>query len=134
ELIARFTASDAFAPVARLASTREIRPVIENEQALAVLHIGPTFSRDLATGHTPEIQLIIDGRQSNTALIALTYVNAIIEDFSLNYIAASAPPGQSGIVPRLVSHAWFNPSLDTKWFIVPGLVAVLAFIIAIITS
>ncbi len=45
ELVARFSASDAFKPVARLTNSAEIPAMIEDAKALAVLHIGPTFSR-----------------------------------------------------------------------------------------
>ncbi|TAL00341.1 MAG: ABC transporter permease [Rhodospirillaceae bacterium] len=135
ELIARFTASDAFEPVLRVTTSHEIPPLIEAERALAVLHIGPTFSRDLATNHTPTIQLVIDGRQSNTALVALSYVNGIIEDFSLEQASRnSSPAARQQVVPRLITRAWFNPSLDSKWYIVPGLVSVLALIITMMVS
>jgi ABC-2 type transport system permease protein len=135
ELVARFSASDAFDPVARLTSNREIAPLIESEKALAVLHIGPTFSRDLLGGRTPEIQVIVDGRHSNTALISISYVNQIIEDFSLAQ-AAALPPGTAPprVVPRLVTHAWFNPNFESRWFIISGLVATLTMIVASITT
>jgi ABC-2 type transport system permease protein len=135
ELVARFTASDAFDPVARLTSTREITPLVESEKALAVLHIGPTFSRDLLSGRSPDIQMVVDGRHSNTALIAIGYVNTIIEEFSLAQ-AASLPPGAAPprVVPRLVTHAWFNPNYESRWFIISGLVATLTMIVASITT
>lgn len=139
ELVARFSASQAFDPVTRLTSVHEIAPMIEREKALAVLHIGPTFSRDLlgssGTGRTPEIQFIVDGRHSNTALIAISYVNGIIEDFSLSQSAvmpAGATPPH--VVPRLVTHAWFNPNFESRWFIISGLVATLTMIVGSVTT
>ena len=147
ELVARFTASQAFDPVARLTTAREIEPLIRDERALAVLHIGPTFSRDILgsrnNGRTPEVQFIVDGRHSNTALISLGYVNGIIEDFSLSQ-AANAPiafqtaqepgPQRGRVLPRLVAHAWFNPNFESQWFVISGLVATLTMIVALVTT
>lgn len=139
DLVAQFSASQAFEPVARLTTAREIAPVIENQEALAVLHIGPTFSRDLlgakGTGRAPQIQFIVDGRHSNTALIALGYTSSIVEEFSLTQAsqlqsAGSAPP----VTPRLISHAWFNPNFESRWFIITGLVATLTMIVAMVTT
>lgn len=139
DLVARFSASRAFDPVARLTTAREIAPLIESEKAMAVLHIGPTFSRDLLgaknTGRTPEIQFIVDGRHSNTALIAISYVNGIIEDFSLAQSNGIAGPAQvPRVVPRLVTHAWFNPNYESRWFIISGLVATLTLIVGAVTT
>ncbi|MBY0511745.1 MAG: ABC transporter permease [Rhodospirillaceae bacterium] len=137
ELVARFSASGAFDPVARLTSVREIAPLIENEKALAVLHIGPTFSRDLLgarnTGRTAEIQFIVDGRHSNTALIANGYAGNIVEEFTASY-AASQPGAVPRMMPRLVTHAWFNPNFESRWFIITGLVATLTMIVASVTT
>jgi ABC-2 type transport system permease protein len=137
ELVARFSASEAFDPVALLTTGREIAPLIENERAVAVLRIGPTFSRDLMNGGNgaaaPSIQFIVDGRHSNTALIASGYVNGIIEDFSRAH-AVSLPGITPQVMPRLVSHAWFNPNFESRWFIISGLVATLTMIVAAITT
>ena len=50
ELVARFTAAEAFTPVTRLGHVSEIRDVIESRKAVVALHLGPSFSRDLAHG------------------------------------------------------------------------------------
>ncbi len=128
-LVAAFTASPAFAPVARLQSEREIAPVIDSAMAKAVLHVGPTFGADLAAGRQAAVQLIVDGRHSNTALVALGYAGEIVGAFS----AAQAKPG-SLQPPRLVVRAWFNPNLSSRWFIVPALVAILTLVITTVIA
>ena len=133
DLVAAFTASHAFKPVARLTSTVEIGPTIENQRAMAVLHIGPTFSRDLGAERDAAVQFIVDGRQSNTAQIALSYVNGIVETFRLEQAAKRTQPGAAQ-GPRLIARAWFNPNLESEWFIVPGLVADIVMIIAMVTT
>jgi len=132
ELVARFSASDAFSPTVRLTTDTEISAVITNERALAVLHIGPSFSRDLAAGKPAHVQMIVDGRHSNTALIALSYVNGIVDDFSKTHASMRGAPPVGGSV--LVTRAWFNPNYNSRWFIIPGIVATLAMIVATITT
>ncbi|MCB2107724.1 MAG: ABC transporter permease [Rhodobacteraceae bacterium] len=131
DLVADFTASPAFTSVARLTSAQEIGPLIDDGDALMALRIPQDFSRKLLAGKSPEIQVIVDGRQSNTALMALSYINDIVERFSREHARTS------GIVPsppQLVTRAWFNPNMDSKWFIVPGLVATLTMIIATVIT
>ena len=116
-------------PVARLQSEREIAPIVDSATAKAVLHIGPTFGADLAAGRQATVQLIVDGRHSNTALVALGYAGEIVAAF----IAERAKPG-SFQPPRLVMRAWFNPNLSSRWFIVPALVAILTLVITTVIA
>lgn len=129
--VAKLTASTAFRDVTRLTSSHEIKAVIDRGDVLMVIRIAPDFSRRLAAGKSADVQVIIDGRQSNTALIALSYINEIVERYSLERTANidRARP------PILVTRAWFNPNYSSRWFMVPALVASLTMIIAtVITS
>lgn len=128
ELVSRFTASPAFRDVHRLTAAREIAAVIDKGEVLMAIRVAPDFSRNVVAGKPTSIQVIVDGRQSNSALIALSYVNEIVERFGRERSGTR----QSSI---LVTRAWFNPNMSSKWFIVPGLVATLTMIIAtVITS
>lgn len=129
DLTAAFTASPAFAPVIRLQNEREIGPTIESATVKAVLHIGSTFGADLAAGRQAAVQLIVDGRHSNTALVALGYAGEIVSVF----IAERTNWG-SLQPPRLVVRAWFNPNLSSRWFIVPALVAILTLVITTVIA
>jgi ABC-2 type transport system permease protein len=127
DLVAKFTASPTFTDYARVTSMAEGQSLIDRDRVLMLLRIPPTFARDLKAGRAAEIQVIVDGRQSNTALIALGYVNSIIEDFSREHALGPARAGPSSV---LVQRAWFNANLNSQWFIVPGLVATLTMIVA----
>jgi len=129
ELVAAFAASPAFVPVARLQVEREIAPVIDGAVAKAVLHIGPTFGADLAAGRQAAVQLIVDGRHSNTALVALGYAGEIVGGFGAGRAGTGAFQA-----PRLVVRAWFNPNLSSRWFIVPALVAILTLVITTVIA
>lgn len=127
ELVARITGSPHFDLAGMLESDREIAPLIDNRDVLMVLHIGSRFSETLKTGGTAPVQVLLDGRNSNTALLALGYVRSIVADY--NEAAAArlglSPPAVLQIRP------WFNQNLLSRWFIVPGLVALLALVVTI---
>jgi ABC-2 type transport system permease protein len=131
ELVSRFTGSDTFTDYARVSSMDEGYALIDSARALMLLRIPPTFSRDLKSGRSPQIQVIVDGRQSNTALIALGYVGSIVETYSAERARTLGLPGPPSVV---VQRAWFNPNMNSQWFIIPGLVATLTMIIAAVIT
>lgn len=131
ELLARFSGSPNFQQVAALAEDGEIPRLIDGQSVLLVIRIGPQFSRDLAAGRSASIQALVDGRNSNTAAIALNYVRSIVEDFNRERIEAAA--GQA--LPALLeTRAWFNPNLESRWFIVPGIVGMLSLAVTVLVT
>jgi ABC-2 type transport system permease protein len=121
ELIERFADSSAFVPTASFARPQDVADAINAQRVAAVLHIGQNFSADLAAGRPADVQLVIDGRRSNTALIVQGYAAAIVAAYNAQHRMA---PGHVGIELR----AWFNPTLESRWFILPGLVVALSII------
>lgn len=131
QLVARFEGSPTFDIVARLTRQADIAAMIDPRRASLVIHIGQTFSRDLLSGRTAKVQFIVDGRQSNTALIILGYANRIVAAFDADWLrdhGGTAPPAS------LVVRSWFNPNLESKWFIVPGIVALLTMVVTIVVT
>ncbi|MBI4183464.1 MAG: ABC transporter permease [Proteobacteria bacterium] len=124
ELVSRFTATPTFRAVATLTHSSEIAPMIDSRRAELVLHVGKTFSRALKTGASAPVQLIADGRNSNTALITLAYAGEIVGAFGREHARAPLPAA-------LVDRAWFNPNLGSLWSILPG---ILAIIISVATT
>ncbi len=129
ELLSRFEGSPAFILEATLYSDREIAPIINSRDVLLVLHTGPRCSENILEGKQCQVQVIIDGRNSNTALLALNYVRDVISIFSMDIMKEHGGP-----VPpaRLDMRAWFNPNLESQWFIVPGIVAMLALVVTLV--
>jgi ABC-2 type transport system permease protein len=96
-----------------------------------VLRLGPNFSRDLLLGKGAKAQVIVDGRDSNTAMIILNYVQAITLDFNRSWAKSHhlpQPPAQ------LTVRAWFNPNLESRWFILPGLVGLITLVISTVIT
>ncbi|MDA8390858.1 MAG: ABC transporter permease [Gammaproteobacteria bacterium] len=131
QLIARFQGSPYFAVERMLTSGRHVADIISDKKALLVLRIGPRFSRDLALHRTARIEVLIDGRNSNTALITLNDVNAVIQSFSSQWAGTH---GWRTAPAVLVTRAWFNPNLRSRWFIVPGVVGLLTLVVAMLVT
>ena len=131
ELIARFESSVGFNLVGYLHSNGEIGPLIDSKGALLVLHVGSQCSANMAKGESCPVQVIIDGRNSNTAMLALNYVRSIVSDF--NQERAEETTGMR-LPAQLNLRAWFNPNLESRWFIVPGIIALLAMIVTLVVT
>jgi len=139
-LIERFTASRRFT-VVRLASRRsEITDIIDRGQAALALVIQPGFAKLLQKGQTAPLQVLVDGTNSNSALIALGYVSQIANQYAQDYAADMGRRlGLAGAraAPQIVveQRNWYNESLNSRWFFVPGVVATLTmFMVVNLTS
>lgn len=131
ELIARFEGSPTFEKVANLTHTEEMAPVIDGKKALLVLHLGPHFTRDVLLGRGGKLQIIADGRNSNTALLALNYARSIVDRFNREW----AQRNGGAVAPaRLEVRSWFNPNLESRWFIVPGIVGLLTLVVTMLVT
>ena len=125
ELLAHLDGSRVFQRVAELTRYDDIARVIDARQALLVVQIAPDFERRLLGGQNADVQVIADGRNSNTAGTALGYLSAIVEQFNADWRqdhALRAAP------LRLVTRAWYNPNLETRWYMIPGMIGTLTLI------
>ncbi|MGA1844403.1 MAG: ABC transporter permease [bacterium] len=132
-LVARLEGSRYFRVCGFVSTYREIETRIDRDECLAALVIPPGYGRDILAGTEGKVQFIIDGSDSNTASIALGYAEALITSFSreLQSEALERKAGEAPPVPveaRL--RVWYNSELESKNFIVPGLVAVILMIIS----
>ncbi len=90
ELVARIEGSPHFEIVARPDRDAAVAPLIDNREALLALHIGPRVSAGLERGTGAPVQAILDGRNSNTAMIALNYLRDIVLAFNRDWPPATA--------------------------------------------
>lgn len=130
-LLARFEGSPSFEFHGRLQNERELAHAIDHKDVLLVLRLGADFERRLQRGEPADLQVIIDGRNSNTALIALNYVRSMLIDFNRDWAiqhGRAPPPAHLEVRP------WFNENLVSRWFIVPGIVALLTLVVTLIVT
>lgn len=131
ELLARFNGSPSFDLVAAPDDEKTARDLLDLGKVRMILRIGQRFSADLKSGRTPPVQILVDGRRSSTALVIDNYASVIVNDFAAAYAAgAGGPP----IPAALIERAWFNANLLSRWFVVPGLVAILTLMITLVTT
>lgn len=130
EFLRGFTESGYFTVVATARAWPEIERALDGGRAQVALVVPPNFARDLDLGRRVAVQALLDGSDANTATIATGYVEAIARRFSERLAVDRAggivrPPAVEG---RL--RVWYNADLQSKNFIVPGLIAVIMMVIA----
>jgi len=135
ELISRFTFSDRF-DVRTVRTQQQITDAINDSDAAVALVIHAQFAELLRKGEAAPLQVVVDGTNSNTALIALGYINAIAQGFAQDYVADLAERtlgvrGQSQVQVTLEQRPWFNEDLNGQWFFVPGLIGTLTLVIIV---
>ena len=131
ELISQFEGSPNFKIIKTIKSESGIAPLIDNKNVLLVLNIGPRFSADMLRGKSTSIQLILDGRNSNTAMVAMNYVRTILLDFNHDWLLAH---GEAGPRVALVMRNWYNENLQSQWFIIPGIVGLLTLVVTLLVT
>jgi len=135
ELISHFAASGRFDIVETAKTRAEIRQAIDGADAVVAIVIDAGFAEDLRKGLTAPAQIIVDGTNSNTALIALSYVSQIVasyaqdmgHDLSRRTRAAAPPPPVVTLEPR----PWYNVDYNSQWFFVPGVIATLTLVMIV---
>jgi len=131
DLLARFAGSPTFKLAGRLSHEGEVAGLIDGRAVLLVIQVGPRFTADLVSGRTAPVQVLIDGRNSNSAQIALNDVNQIISQFNQDWIQSR---GLQGSPVTLVTRSWYNPNLESRWFFVSGLVGLLTLVVAMMVT
>jgi ABC-2 type transport system permease protein len=131
ELVACFAGAPNFRQVAVLEHQAQIAPQVDGRNVLLLLHIGPQFSRDLLSGRSAPVQVIVDGRNSNTAAILLNYVSTIVAAFNSDWQQRA---GGAAAQARLETRAWFNLNLLSRWFVVPGIVGLLTLVVTTLVT
>ena len=129
ELVARFLGAPTFELADTLRSDHRIDALIDSRAVQMVLVIGRHFTRDLLRGRAAPVQVIVDGRNSNTALIIVGYANTILTRFGDDWRAAQ---GGRGPPAHLMMRARYNPALRSQWFVVPGIVALLTQVVTLV--
>ena len=138
DLVAGFAGSGYFDVVSRATTEAGVQEVLDSGSAKAVLRMDRGFAADLSGGKTAQAQLLLDGSDSNTASVVMSYTTRIVADFNRARMAErlsrskGARLGQDPVT--MVWRAWFNPNLDSRNYFVPGVLALLVAVVSIILS
>jgi ABC-2 type transport system permease protein len=128
-LISAFQGSPYYRIVAIRDGYPDLIRDLDQGKALVVMIIPPDFAKRLNRGQEAQVQFILDGTDSTTAGISLGYIQGIMERHNLSLQHNKAQQG-GGLPLDLAIRVWFNPEMESRNFIVPGLIAVILMIIA----
>ena len=133
EFLERITASSRFLVRDVLQNESQIESLLDHRRVTLVLQIQPGFAELLRKGQTAPVQAVLDGTDSNTALIAVGYINQIANRFAADYqlqLADRMKPSLATFAPsiELEERPWYNANLESRWFFVPGVIGTLVLV------
>ena len=148
DVIARFDASRNFNVISVVSTVNDVEPYLERGDASLALSIPTGYGADVAGGTPVTLQVIADGSDSNSTTVALGYATSLLGAYAQELLEARAivvqaevvpsevgtaltagPPAAGGIEPRI--RVWFNPQLESRHFMIPG---VLALVLLVVTA
>jgi len=132
DFILNFKSSRYFKIVGYIDNYAELQNYIDKRKALMGMVIPADFSKYIHSNQPAPVQLLVDGSDSNTATIAMGYVNSVVERYNAKFIEDSM--SKLGIKNTLAlglrPRVWFNENLKSRNYIIPGLIALIMMIIA----
>jgi len=148
DVIARFDASRNFNVISVVSTANDVEPYLERGDASLALSIPTGYGADVAGGTPVTLQVIADGSDSNSTTVALGYATSLLGAYAQELLEAraivvqaeavpselgpaltAALPAAGGIEPRI--RVWFNPQLESRHFMIPG---VLALVLLVVTA
>ncbi|MGV8078912.1 MAG: ABC transporter permease [Syntrophales bacterium] len=138
DFIRRLDASSYFHVKAHLADTRLVADWLDRDRATVAVVIPPDWTENLRSDREAPLQILLDGSDPNFANIARGYVNAFVEQYNGKLLAdfltrRAIEPIRAPVEGRI--RVWFNEDLESRNFIVPGIIALIIMIVgAILTS
>jgi ABC-2 type transport system permease protein len=128
-LIARFDASPSFTIVDTVTTVAEIDRYLQRGDAWIALAIPAGYGTAVRAGRPVALQVVADGSDSNSTTVALGYASALVGEFaaSLPASAGQAPPAPGPIDLRM--RVWFNSQLESRFFMIPGVLALLLLLV-----
>jgi ABC-2 type transport system permease protein len=129
-LVSAFVNSGYFDRVADVFSPAEAERLLDLNEARAVLVIAEGFGRDIQSGRTVPVQVILSGDNANTATTVMGYAASILRAAGAELAPGRAASPVLGVEPRI----WYNPELRSTLFLVPGLIAYISMITAVAST
>lgn len=133
DLIERFDASPYFSIVDVVTTVDQIDPYLERGRAWMALSIPTGYGQAIGSRTPATVQVVADGTDANSTTVALGYATNLVATYAQTLIA-SVPAGQAfGFAGRLGTfdpqvRVWFNPQLESKDFMIPGVLALLLLV------
>jgi ABC-2 type transport system permease protein len=141
----RFEGSGRFDVVSQPLNETEVHEILDRAQAQAVIRVLPEFERDLKRGVPAQVQILVDGTNSNTATLVASYAQDIVAAYANGESAErqrvrvlAMSPGAAANLSFLQidarSRVWFNPDLYSRNYFVPGVIANIIMVVTMMLT
>lgn len=131
ELIRRLESSGYFTIVTYPGSSAEMTDLLDRGKVLMAVEIKTGFAKHVAKGTPAEVQAMVDGTDSNTALIALSYLNTIVARYSRDL---AGPVALRTGAADLRTRIWYNPDLRSRNYFLPGVIALIVMLVCLMLT
>jgi ABC-2 type transport system permease protein len=129
-----FSANKIFRITQILRDDRDLEQALLNAKVDMAIKMGPDLSKKIRKGETAEIQIIADGTMSNMASIRIAYSMLVIDKLNHDLLKELYPQHMDyGKIDARI-RTWYNPNLDSQYFFVPGIVAFVVMLIALLST
>jgi ABC-2 type transport system permease protein len=127
-LVSRFDASQNFVIADSVSSSNQIDGYLDSGRAWMALDIPARYGERIRTGRPVQVQVVADGSDANSTNVALGYAGSLIAGYNRELVAASGRGSAEPLVSAQV-RVWFNPQLESRFFIIPGVLALLLLVV-----
>ena len=127
QILSHLDGSGVFKRTADLQNTAQIQQVINDRSALAVITIPTDFEDKLINNESSPIQVVLDGRNSSTAGMAGSYISSIVTQVNQERLGSTS-------AVTVQSRTWYNPNLESRWGMMPSLIATLSMMQTLLLS
>lgn len=137
EFVQLFFNSEYFDNAYHLSDLKSADELLDAEKVRAVIIIPADFSHNIAEGKDVSLQIIVDGANSNAATTVLGYMSAIVQQYSLNVMTRTFYRQGGQRIERPIDlrpRVWYNPELRSAKFLIPGLIAFILTITAVVST
>jgi ABC-2 type transport system permease protein len=128
ELIARFEASQNFVIVGVVSSTDAIEPWLDQGRAWMALSIPQDYGERLRAAAPSTLQVVADGTDANSTNVALGYAGALISAYGRELAAAAGTAPAAPLIGADI-RVWYNPGLESRDFMIPGILALVLLVV-----
>jgi ABC-2 type transport system permease protein len=134
DVISSFVNSGYFDLYGEVANDAAISQVIDRNEARAVLIIPARFGSDVVAGRPTSVQLIVNGDNANTATTVVGYARGLVSASSARYEVQARLGSLQGPLLTVEPRVFYNPELRSTLFLVPGLIAYIAMLTAVVST
>ena len=127
ELVSRFEASPSFVVVDTLSSAAGVGPFLDEGRAWMAMVIPADYGEQIRRRRPTAVQVVADGTDANSTNVALGYAGALVSSYARE-LAGAAGSSSAPLIGAEI-RVWFNPELESRFFMLPGILALVLLVV-----